>query len=121
MSLARTQRSDIRLEKTHEPQDNQETTSRTPTAQQVRDEAWETTPGEGSTWGQVSGVTWDDSQPAGLSGLAYVIGDFTDIFAGIFLRHIGEAEDLHVRAVNARTLQSIHKHMCKFQKWQEKR
>lgn len=69
--------------------------------------------GEGA-WGQVSVVTWDDSQPARLGGLAYIIGDFTDIFASIFLRHVGEGEDLHVRAVNARTLQPIHKHKCKF-------
>lgn len=102
--------------------DNQETSSGTTTAQQFRDGAWETTPGgRGSTWGQVSVVTWDDSQPARLGGLAYIIGDFTDIFAGVFLRHVGEGEDLHVRAVNARTLQPIHKHTCKFKHRAEKR
>lgn len=58
--------------------------------------------------GHVSVVTWDDSQPARLAGLAYIIGDFTDILSGVLLRHVVEGEDLHVRAVNARTLQSPH-------------
>lgn len=61
-------------------------------------------------WGQVSVVTWDDSQPTRLAGLAYIIGDFTDILSGIIIRHVVEGEDLHVRAVNARTLQSTHTH-----------
>lgn len=84
-------------EKVCEPQDHQETTSRTTTAQQVRDRAQETTPGgrEGR-WAQVSRVTWDDSQPARLAGLAYIIGDFTDILSSIFLGHVGEGEHLHV-------------------------
>lgn len=46
MAQAGTQGSDIRVEETREAQDNQETTSRTTTAQQVRVGAWETTPGE---------------------------------------------------------------------------
>lgn len=40
--------------------------------------------------GQISVVTWDDSQPARLAGLAYIIGDFTDILSGVFLRHVVE-------------------------------
>lgn len=44
---AETQGSDIRVEKACEPKDHQETTSRTTTAQQVRDEAQETTTGGG--------------------------------------------------------------------------
>lgn len=106
---AETQGSDIRIEKTCEPKDHQETTSMTTTTQQVRDEAQETTPGGGRVCG-VSVVTWDDSQPARLAGLAYIIGDFTDILSGIVLRHVVEGEDLHVRAVNARTLQPTHTH-----------
>ncbi len=61
-----------------------------------------------SMWGQVSVVTWDDSQPARLAGVSYIIGDFTDILSSIVLRHVGECEHLHVRAVNAWTLQSTH-------------
>lgn len=108
---AETQGFEVRVEKASEFQDHQETTSRTITSQQVRDGTQETTPGEGArTWGQVSVVTWDDIQPARLAGLAYIIGDFTDILSSIFLRHVVEGEDLHVRAVNARTLQSPHTH-----------
>lgn len=78
------------------PQDHQETTSRTTTAQQVRDKTQETTPRGGGDVGQVSGVTWDDSQPARLAGFAYIIGDFTDILSSIVLRHVGEGEHLHI-------------------------
>lgn len=46
-------------------------------------------------------VTWDDIQPARLAGLAYIIGDFTDILSSIVLCHVVEGEDLHVRAVYA--------------------
>lgn len=53
----------------------------------------------GSGW--VSRVTWDDSEPARLAGVAYIIGDETDILPGVVLRHVGEGENLHVRAVNA--------------------
>lgn len=52
--------------------------------------------GGGVRWGQVSRVTWDDSQPARLAGLAYIIGDFTDILSSIVLRHVVEGEHLHV-------------------------
>lgn len=55
-------------------------------------------------------VTWDDSEPTRLVGLSYIIGDFTGILSGIVLRHVVEGEHLHVRAVNARTLQSTHTH-----------
>lgn len=96
VSAAETQGSNIRGEKVCEPQDHQETTSRTTTAQQVRDEAQETTPEGEEEVSQVSGVTWDDSQPARLAGLAYIIGDFTDILSSIFLCHVGEGEHLHI-------------------------
>lgn len=93
VSAAETQGSYIREEKVCEPQDHQETTRRT-----IRTGWEQTTPGgrrEGR-WGQVSRVTWDDSQPARLAGLAYIIGHFTDILSSIVLRHIGEREHLHV-------------------------
>lgn len=48
---AETQGSNIRVEKVCEPQEHQETTSRTTIAQQVRDEAQETTPGGGGVGG----------------------------------------------------------------------
>lgn len=57
--------------------------------------------GREGRWGQVSRVTWDDSEPARLAGLTYIIGDFTDILSGIVLRHVGEGEHLNVGAVNA--------------------
>lgn len=97
---AETQGSDIRGEKACEPQDHQETTSRTTTAGQGRSPGNHTR-GRGRRWGQVSMVTWDDGQPAGLVSLAYIIGDFTDILSSIVLRHVGEGEHLHVGAVNA--------------------
>lgn len=56
-------------------------------------------------------VTWDDSEPARLVGLSYIIGDFTGILSGIVLRHVVEGEHLHVRAVNARTLQSTQAYL----------
>lgn len=91
-----------------EPQEHQETTRRTTrrttTAQQVRDRAQETTPGAGGgreVGSQVSKVTWDDCEPARLVGLAYIIGDFTDILSSVRLRHVGEGEHLHVGTVNA--------------------
>lgn len=64
-AAAETQGSDIRGEKDHEPQDHREITNRTITSQRVRGETQETTPGGGKRrWGQVSVVTWNDSQPA---------------------------------------------------------
>lgn len=117
MAQAGTQGSDIGVEKEPwtpgQPRDHQQDHHST------AGQGWSLgnhTRGEGGTWGQVSVVTWDDSQPARLPGLAYIIGDFTDIFAGVFLRDVGEGEDLHVRAVNARTLQPIHKHTHKFKR-----
>lgn len=78
---------------------NPRTTKRPPAgpSQHIRDKPRETTPGgKESRWGQVSRVTWDDSQPARLAGLAYIIGDFTDILPSIVLGHIVESEHLHV-------------------------
>lgn len=46
IKLKGAQGSDIRVERVCEPQDNQETTSRTTTTQQVRDGAWKATLGE---------------------------------------------------------------------------
>lgn len=87
------------------------------TAQQVRNEAQETTSGTKGDWvvgSEVSGVTWDDSQPAWLVGLAYIIGDFTDILSSILLSHVGEEKHLDIWAVNAWTLQSTYTHVEHF-------
>lgn len=66
MAQARTQRSDIRVEKTHEPQEQPRDHQQGPysTAGQGLSLGNHIGIGGGDTWGQVSGITWDDSQPA---------------------------------------------------------